>query len=241
MSRLGPDHDRRRAGLALRFAGMDPITAPGDIATVRDAIRYVSDDTVDAEVRLLWARWAYQRTALLCGPADPDRLVVSCIYRQVLSSQGLTFDVVAVCAQSLHAVHIGDPRMIQTAQHALAQALHHDGQCRDALHLAASLIGDEPQYIVVDKVIISLAGMFAGCGLTRTARRLLHRNATSLRLLGVQQLTHEAKQLAYIEAGHPATGCERRSPQPEPADIGDRIAFWRSQLDVDHLTAGPPR
>jgi hypothetical protein len=230
-----PDADQRRAQLAVKFAGLDPITADGDIHTVREVVEYVADESVDDEPRLLWARWAYQTIGRLCEPGDPDHLLVSDIYRLVLTSQGLTFDAITVCRQRLRDVEaVGDQSQVQTTRHALARALHNDGQCGDAIRLIAGLTSDPCLPIPADTLVFSRAGMYAGCGMTATALRLLHRNTSAIAVLSAQQLAHEAKQLAYIEAGHAVAGCERRRPAPQPADIEDRITFWRSQLD--HLS-----
>jgi hypothetical protein len=227
-----PDADQRRAQLAVKFAGLDPITADGDIHLVREVVEYVADESVDDELRLLWARRAYQLVDRLCEPGDPDHLLVSDIYRLVLTSQGLTIDAIAVCGQRLRDVEaVGDQSQVQTTRHALARALHNDGQCGDAIRLIAGLAGDPCLPIPADTLVFSRAGMYAGCGMTATALRLLRRNAAAIAALSKEQLAHEAKLLAYIEVGHPAVGCERRRPAPQPADIDDRITFWRSQLD----------
>nr|WP_221382494.1 hypothetical protein [Actinoplanes polyasparticus] len=224
------DPHRRRAELSALFAPLDPITTPADLDLALAAIAYASDEHHDDETRLLWARWAYQAVNQLRVPTDPDAIMISSCYQQVLSSQGLTVDAVTVCAARLHAVEASGERSMST-RHSLALALHADGQCADAHRQMAAAVRDRagsdrlPQLIV----LLAQARLFAGCGMARTAVRMLYRHREQFSFLGTD-LVDIAEDLTAIEISHPRQGCEQRIPGPGNAE--QRLSFWRQHLNA---------
>jgi hypothetical protein len=221
----------RRRALAHRFAVLDPATTPADIAVAREAIEYVHDESLDDETRLLWSRWAYHTLLHLRGAQHPMLLEYSSVYETILRSQGLTFDAYRISTAHLDAVtHTGNRSMILNASLAVALALHDDGQCRAAAHtldtpstarnLSEHTDDDARAVIAVQAVI------YAGCGLTDAALRLLHRRHHLLSRLNPLQVNKLADRLTGSEAEHPRM-CELavdHSTRPP------RRQFWHDQI-----------
>lgn len=225
-------HDPVRGrALAHRFAVLDPATTPADIAVAREAMEYVRDELLDDETRLLWGRWAYHTLLQLRGAQHPMLLEYSIVYETILRSQGLTFDAYLISTARLDAViHTGNRSMILNASLAVALALHGDGQCRAAAHMVDTLSTGRNLSANADNdaraVIAVQAVIYAGCGLTAAALRLLHRGLRLLSRLNPQQVDELADRLTDSEAEHPRV-CELavdHSARPP------RRQFWYDQI-----------